>query len=103
MNEYIIALEQIQELIERSAIEAIDGYRMGVAKQIWSFPKLPEIVRCRNCIYCDDRAAQEWDEYLAEQYGDPPCCCDSPQWDGPYLHRLVRPNGFCAWGERRDE
>lgn len=59
-----------------------------------------EIVRCRNCTYCDDRAAQEWDEYLAEQYGDPPCYCDSPQWDGPYLHRQVRPNGFCAWGER---
>ena len=43
-----------------------------------------EIVRCRDCYY---RA-------------------DSPAWPGAnecdYINRGVEPDGFCAWGERRD-
>jgi len=62
-----------------------------------------EIVRCRDCRYLDDREAERWDSTLAEIYGEPPMYCESPQWDGPYLHRPVKPNGFCAWGERRDD
>lgn len=61
-----------------------------------------EIVRCRDCRYCDDREAERWDSTLAELYGEPPMYCDSPQWDGPYLHRSVKPDGFCAWGDREE-
>ena len=81
MSEYIIAHEQIQELIERSALEAIDGYRMGVVKQIWSFPKLPEIMRCRDC--------ESYQPGLYEHF-----TCE-------YLHRWAKPDDFCAWGERK--
>ena len=62
-----------------------------------------ELVRCRDCRYCDDREAERWDSTLAELYGEPPVYCNSPQWDGPYLHRSVKPDGFCAWGERREQ
>ena len=42
------------------------------------------IVRCRDCHYFTD----------------------SPAWPGAhecdYINRGVEPDGFCAWGERRD-
>lgn len=43
------------------------------------------IVRCRDCTYCTD----------------------SPAWPGAnecdYINRGVDPDGFCAWGERRED
>ena len=43
-----------------------------------------EIVRCRDCYYRTD----------------------SPAWQGAFecdfINRGVEPDGFCAWGERRD-
>ena len=43
-----------------------------------------EIVRCRDCYYRTD----------------------SPAWPGAFecdfINRGVEPDGFCAWGERRD-
>lgn len=44
-----------------------------------------EIVRCRDCKYGIDGG-----EYCAED------CADSWDW------RCVEPDGFCAWGERRE-
>lgn len=43
-----------------------------------------EVVRCRDCYWCRDSLA--W----AGAYE-----CD-------YINRGVEPDGFCAWGERRD-
>lgn len=47
-------------------------------------PVLEEVVRCRDCYYCTD----------------------SPAWLGAFecdfINRGVEPDGFCAWGERRD-
>ena len=43
-----------------------------------------EIVRCRDCEYCSESMA----------------------WPGAYecdfINRGVEPDGFCAWGERRE-
>lgn len=47
--------------------------------------KREEIVRCRDCKYGIDGG-----EYCAED------CADSWDW------RCVEPNGFCAWGERKE-
>lgn len=42
------------------------------------------IVRCRDCYWCHDSIA--WAGALE---------CD-------YISRGVEPDGYCAWGERRD-
>lgn len=84
MSEYIITIEQIKDLVTQSATEAIDGYKLGVVKQIWQYPLLPKITRCRDCKFGVDGG-----EYCAED------CADSWDW------RCVEPDGFCAWGERK--
>lgn len=54
-----------------------------------------EIVRCRDCKYC---------ELLTVCYLDRPLyvCnawwCEGAEGDNP----LVKPDGFCAWGERKE-
>ena len=58
-----------------------------------------EIVRCRDCkhVYEDRRdTATGWVDVFA---------CDSEQWSTVSLmpSHEVDPEGFCAWGERRDE
>ncbi len=53
----------------------------------WHMTHLPvqeEIVRCRDCYWCHDSIA--WAGALE---------CD-------YISRGVEPDGYCAWGERRD-
>lgn len=56
-----------------------------------------EIVRCRDCINASETSASS-DGNLD--------CLHFSQWD--YYddepgHWLVEPDGFCAWGERRDD
>ena len=87
MSEYIITLEQIKELVKQSATEAMDGYKSGVIKQIWSFPKLPKIVRCKSCKYYDEC-------WTSEVYTDRHWC--------DRLTVYMPPNGFCSFGERRE-
>lgn len=54
-----------------------------------------EIVRCRDCKYC---------ELLTVVYLDKPLSvctaewCEGAEGDNP----LVKPDGFCAWGERQE-
>ena len=53
----------------------------------WHMTHLPvreEVVRCRDCYYRTDSPA--WPDAYE---------CD-------YINRGVEPDGFCAWGERRD-
>lgn len=61
---------------------------------LWGLPVCEEVVRCRDCKYtcaygdgieCLGPLVQTWDYHN-----------DQP------LHNPVPPNGFCAWGERRD-
>ena len=51
-----------------------------------------EIVRCKDCTYYDDEP--DWES------STPKC------WRDPY-HRgtaiWTRPDGFCAWGKRRND
>ena len=43
-----------------------------------------EIVRCSDCKCCDEEHYGEWGRvWHCEQFGD------------------VKPDGFCAWGERK--
>lgn len=61
---------------------------------LWGLPVREEVVRCRDCMHtcaygdgieCLGPLVQTWDYYN-----------DQP------LHNPVPPNGFCAWGKRRD-
>ncbi len=55
-----------------------------------------EIVRCRYCKH---------HEYLRVSYSDKPLSvCTSEQWIGAEGDEpLVKPDGFCAWGERKEQ
>ena len=53
-----------------------------------------EIVRCRDCEHF---RIEPWDDVLAAQYGAPPMICErTGDMDD------VGPDGFCAWGERKE-
>lgn len=49
-----------------------------------------EIVRCRDCVYICNREYANELEYHTCSYFDSE-------------HAEVEPDGFCAWGTRRDE
>lgn len=77
------------------------------------FSKCEEIVRCRDCKHLDDSEYRRWDSSLAECYGEPPLFCDLlsfNEWRMDGDRRVaettfaeVEPDGFCAWGERRND
>lgn len=57
-----------------------------------------EIVRCRDCKhFCEDRRDTSigWIDVFV---------CDSKQWSTSSLmpSHEVEPDGFCAWGERKE-
>lgn len=97
MSEYIISDEQIAEN------QRLHGKKLLV---------MPVIVRCRDCKHLDDSEYRRWDNLLAECYGEPPLFCDLlsfNEWRMDGDRRVaettfaeVEPDGFCAWGERRD-
>lgn len=68
----------------------------GYADSIGEFYKsLERIVRCSDCAYFVSPS-----DYDLKPY------CDSPH-EGyaipPNTSKRVKPDGFCAWGERRDD
>lgn len=85
------------------------GYQMGLAH---GREEHEPIVRCRDCKHLDDSEYKRWDDSLAECYGEPPLFCDLlsiNEWRMDGDRRVaetsfaeVAPDGFCAWGERRD-
>lgn len=72
--------------------------RTGTAQRRYVPEDSAEVVRCRNCrhFYEDRRdTATGWVDVFT---------CDSEQWSTVSLmpSHEVEPDGFCAWGERRD-
>lgn len=71
----------------------------------WGVP----VVRCRDCRYLD---TPDWDDTLAALYGEPPTFCmnlSQNEWRMDGDRRVaetsfleVEPDGFCAWGERKE-
>lgn len=51
-----------------------------------------EIVRCGDCTYYDDEP---------DLTSSTPKCWRDPEHNGTAV--WTRPDGFCAWGERRDD
>ena len=82
MSEYIITDEQLDALFtwidELLPIESKRPESANLYKRL----EVPRIVRCRDCKYYTD------DEVEYRHY------CN--EWCGQ-----VKPDGFCAWGERR--
>ena len=75
MREYIISDKQLG-LIEDFANVCVEG------------EKLPNIVRCRDCVYICHREYRNRLEYHTCNY-----------FDSEYAE--VELDGFCAWGERK--
>ena len=100
MSEFIISSEQLERLVE--GIEHDTGRKIN--KVVCDGTELPEIVRCKDCKYgqevfwpktwgvpadyldCRGPLVTKWDYYNDEPQSNP-----------------VRPDGFCAWGEIRDD
>lgn len=83
MTEYIITEKQLKTATEAHVEREIP---LPITEVFVSGDKLPEIVRCRDCRH-----------YHAEFNG-----CDEfgDAWRDEYAN--VEPDGFCAWGKRRD-
>ena len=84
MTEFIINSEQLERMIE--AIEH-DTSR-EVNRVIIEGERVPEIVRCRDCKYYDPHCTDDG-------------VCFLPDGDGDFARWEVKPDGFCAWGERK--
>lgn len=57
-----------------------DAFNEGYAKGLKEGRRFAEtLVRCNDCRYCDDTQWCEW------------------------VTRYITSDGFCAWGERREE
>lgn len=78
MNEYIITENQLKTAMEACLKREIP---LPITNVFISGDKLPEIVRCRDCI-------------RLREIG-PVLRCE-------HVGRFVRPDYFCMWGERRD-
>ena len=82
MSEYIIGVSA--EVIER----AKNGEKILIT------PKLTEVVRCRDCKRFDSKREGCWWFTHYEQRSD-------YSWEE--LPADVEPDGFCAWGVRKDD
>ena len=84
MSEYIISSEQFERSIEAIAHDS----SIPITEVYVSNVKLPEIVRCRDCKHY-----KAWVLARPQNGGD--CRLNKNEVD-------VMPDGFCAWGERRE-
>jgi len=86
MSEYII---------EWSGIGARIVELMGsvhpclIVKRLREERRREEIVRCRECMHYDPHCTDDG-------------VCFLPDGDGDFARWEVKPDGFCAWGERRN-
>ena len=85
MTEYIITDKQL-----KTATEAYLEHELSrpITEVFISGDKLPEIVRCRDCINATG---------IPEQL-----VCKLPCGDATASRAWCEPDGFCAWGERRE-
>lgn len=56
--------------------------RCEASAQCAHYEPMPEVVRCRDCGWCEDQGGFHW--------------CG-------YWENCVDEDGFCAWGERKDD
>lgn len=77
MSEYIINID-----IDKARFSE-DGTKIQLVPSV-----LWEIVRCRDC--------EHYDPYCTDDG-----VCFLPDGDGDFARWEVKPDGFCAWGERR--
>lgn len=86
MSEYIVEMPKEPAKVVR------DGWNVRIE---WQYKQREEIVRCRNCKY---------HELMVVSYLDKPLSVCTAEWcvgaegDNP----LVKPDGFCAWGEIKE-
>ena len=66
--------------------EYIMDYNLNASVGEYAYKRREEVVRCRDC----------------KDYRDSDATCHSWQWHNWDAAIEVDPNGFCAWGERRD-
>lgn len=91
MSEFIITSEQL-----KTATEAYLERELSrpITEVFISGDKLPEIVRCRDCKY----ANEDGDECVYFAAWEP--LPEGDEFRDVYVD--VEPDGFCAWGERRE-
>lgn len=96
MNEYIITEKQLKTATEAHVEREIP---LPITEVFVSGDKLPEIVRCRDCEYARIMRPLDWrtgkpstviEEWYCQWHSNPEGASD------------IEPDGFCAWGERRD-
>lgn len=86
MSEFIITGEQLN-----TAVIAIQGQLDRPINEVFiDGDKLPELVRCRDCKF-----------YILDEFGEAECHQFKDYYDQP-VH-WPEPDGFCAWGARREE
>ena len=95
MSEYIIDTEKINELNRGNVTSWLSPYAISDTsvfppriKETHFAVALPEIVRCRDCVYC---------------YEDKPYlrCKHLEDWIVGCVEFDLEPDGFCAWAERK--
>lgn len=90
MSEYIITEKQLKTATEAYVEREIP---LPFTEVYVSGDKLPEIVRCRDCVNFDPH-------YTDGAYFDETVCW---AWDNGHDYpNYVFPDGFCCRGERRD-
>lgn len=83
MSEYIITEKQLKTATEAYFEREVP---LPITEVFISGDKLPKIVRCRDCA-----------QYRESVNG---CAEFGGKWPGEFAN--VEPDGFCAWGKRRD-
>lgn len=92
MTEFIINSDQLEQLIE--GIEHKTDREIN--RVVCDGKDLPSIVRCKDC---------KFSEVVTDCYSDKSFLGCNAEWcegsEGD--HPCVEPNGFCMWGERKEE
>ena len=86
MSEYIV------ELPDKPAKVVRDGWNVRIE---WGFKQREEIVRCRDCKHM--HTVRSWLGMDVDE-----CWLHADCESGALGKERTEPNGFCAWGERRD-
>lgn len=90
MTEYIITDKQFQTVTETYLWDVLSR---PITEEFVSSDKLPEIVRCRDCARFIPQGTYRFNSGVVNKD-----TCDVIR--GFVVQ--IDPDGFCAWGERRD-
>lgn len=92
MSEYIISIDDIRQLVS-SAAATLNAWFMRSEHEEFTFPMLPEIVRCRDCKHFTPQGTHKFENGKVN--------VDSCEYVRGWMLQIT-PDGFCAWGERRE-